>query len=223
MVTLAIYLLCVLAVWLFSARQCFVVVRGLRSPEQRLIAIENGREVLAKGTNQPALRAWAESHGFEPDCMYDFFGGGGKKRITQSNWVHAEKQIALSAVEAPNKGILLLELWSTFEGDITLTTSGSRASLLFPLRPGRYLQALKNNNLDSLLIAHEEAIDYLQAHRNVSELMSANSDYEKMLEGQRKQGTYIESLPLWPLRAPYWYFFRQYYYYNKTIAQQYPS
>jgi hypothetical protein len=82
-----------------------------------------------------------------------------------------------------------------------------------------------NLSLDELWTRHLEAEAFLLGPRKVQIgplLTAAKTTAERVEFGVRRQTAYVKTVPLYWLKAPYWFWVYRHLMRNKTVAQQFP-
>jgi hypothetical protein len=112
------------------------------------------------------------------------------------------------------------DLVTEFADDIGLTTGDTKDGNFLPRPPGSYSHNFPGTSLDEQWYKHIESENYLMDHGKV-QLKAEDVEFEQSItKGIKQHVNYIKTLPLWPLRGPYWYFIRRYVWHNKSIEEQ---
>lgn len=193
-------------------------VLKLSSPETLLEAIPDGLEILANNTEFLKRHRWAAEIGFVPDLLADYRGMGGQ-RLLISVWRHPTRGTYFCSYETPEKTVC--EFVTCCERDIALTTTNNRDGLLFPTPPDRYVEAFERLGVDELLRRHEESLFWIGQYRSAAPIRPDLPTATLIIESIQSQTRYVRSLPLWPLRASWWYLGRRYLLNGKSIAERY--
>ena len=101
----------------------------------------------------------------------------------------------------------------------SLTTGKSKDGQLLPNGPDRFLQTFAATTA-VLWRRHEAGLKVLGAKRGLLPLATAGSLEQDFSDAVKMQASYIRSLPLWPLRIPYWYFVRRHLRHEKPVASR---
>ncbi len=112
-----------------------------------------------------------------------------------------------------------------FTDEISLTTTRGTHAFSLPRPLGAYIQGFTKLTLEQLWAKHLEAELFLldQVKIPVASDMagvSANTVMERMERDLRKQGACIRAVPLYWLKAIYWFYWTRFRMVNKTVAQQ---
>lgn len=112
------------------------------------------------------------------------------------------------------------DLVTEFAFNISLTTGDTRDSVFFPHPPGSYMQTFSNTSFDDRWYKHIEMENYL-VDNGQAQLVQIDKPLEKcFVDAILEQMKFVQSIPLWPFRAPYWYFIRKSLWHNKSIKIQ---
>ncbi len=165
--------------------------------------------------NAAQCHAWAAEHGFVLRGAFRPLG------VTTCVWIHDSERtfFCLYSMRGKTYHDFVTELGK----ENAVTTGSSKDSLLFPLPAGEWKQALPGRSLDELWRLHREAVSYVRNHAGVRLVQEAKDFPESIADGIRRDMDYVRSLPLWPLRWPYWYFVRRPRLTNKTVREQVES
>ena len=101
----------------------------------------------------------------------------------------------------------------------SLTTGTSKDGQLLPDKPGSWTQTFSISTVDKLWERHESALNHLCAVTSARVAQGPPNLAEDFMEGIRREGAYVRSLTLGPLRVPFWYFFRRSARHNKSVQQ----
>jgi hypothetical protein len=152
---------------------------------------------------------WAAANGFELLGTYRALG------VPTAVWLSKAECTYLCIYS-----IGAVDIATDLTGQNDVTTCTNRGALLFPSRPGVWKQVITNRNLDDVLRLHREAVSYLRGRLRIDYAKEMREFPNAMAESMRLQMAHVRSLPLWPLRWPYWYFVRPWKLVNKTIREQ---
>jgi hypothetical protein len=160
-----------------------------------------------------AYSEWAEDNGFTWIGAYSVTGGA-----FMAVWQMPEEPTYFCVYILPD-GRQARDFVTILDGTGGLTTGDSPDACLFPTAPGEFKQTFPGCTAAEQHDIHGASLDYLkQAHR-----VSVRSDYgsfeEAFQAGMTEPMKYVMSLPLWPLRTPYWFFVRRKKVRNLTVAQ----
>ncbi len=171
---------------------------------------------------------WALNNGFTLLVgAYRLRLSAGPFKIAETNlllWRHADHAtfFVSMAVLVNNAARDKVNWFGTdFSPGLSLSTSDRSDHL--PEFPGSYAQSFRKASRNTLLEQHLSAVDYMTKH-GAPDLPPESECFE---ESYRRSNIikahYISSLPLWSLRAAYWYFVRQRLYRNKSIETLHKS
>jgi hypothetical protein len=112
------------------------------------------------------------------------------------------------------------EFCTGFGPDSGLDTSTSMDANLFPCRPGWFKETLPLRDLGQLYEAHQRSLVLLREQRGLlpATLTQPLDGFLLRLTREAAQG--VRTLFWWPLRLPYWYFFRRRWRHGMTIETQ---
>jgi hypothetical protein len=160
---------------------------------------------------------WLSEHGFEWDGGYSFMG------ILIAAWTH-ESEPTYFCLYLKGGSQSFTDFVTVLNGGRgALTTGSTRDGLLMPKGPGDYHQAFPGKTLDESWQLHRQALDYLCGRPGTSIAGGPGGFSEALIEGVAGQARFVRSLPLWPLRWPYWFFIRRFRMNNKTVREQIES
>jgi hypothetical protein len=114
------------------------------------------------------------------------------------------------------------DLETRFDELTMLDTATSGSTGMFPARPGSYKQSFPGADAESVWQRHLEAEDYLVKKFNITWQPLTKPYVEILVNGLRLQMQHVRSIPLYPLRALYWYAVTRHRMANRSIQQQYP-
>ena len=120
-------------------------------------------------------------------------------------------------------GRYVSEFCTQFSGHESLTTTRSASAFALPRPPGSHIQGFMNLSLELLWARHLEGELYLLDQRKiaVTPLPAELQDAVFLIERElREQGKFIKAVPLYLLKAPWWFYVRRHRMVNKTLAQQ---
>ncbi len=159
--------------------------------------------------------AWAAARGFALRGTFRPLG------VTTCVWVHDSEPTYFCLYSM--RGKTYDDFVTLLGKDNAVTTGSSNGSLLFPLPAGEWKQAFPGRDLDELWGLHQEAVSFVRGRAGVGFAQDVKDFPESMAYGIRREMDYVRSLPLWPLRWPYWYFVRRRRLLNKTVREQVES
>jgi len=175
--------------------------------------------------------AWAKRHGFHYVGIFRF------QILCIAAWENPERCTFLGQYLSFNGPFY--EIDTNFDDNLAVCTGNVRDGALFPMPPSNYTQQFPKKSLEELWELHLEAQRYLEETGNArltpyspkypwGNVAFGNEGSPSMPtameivqnSGVRTQAKYVRSLFLWPLRWPYWYFYRRFFWVNKTIQEQ---
>ncbi|MEL7334902.1 MAG: hypothetical protein AAFN70_01735, partial [Planctomycetota bacterium] len=121
-----------------------------------------------------------------------------------------------------NDSIVMVDLTSEV-GPYNVTTCTRQDSHMLIPPATSFLQSFSNLDTQNLYLRHQEAVNYIQSQSGVSISPTTQDFAQSFLAANLKTLETSQSLPLWWLRIPYWYFVRQNVRHNKPIATLYPT
>lgn len=133
-------------------------------------------------------------------------------------WQHRLRPTYFCPYAAANK--VFHDFVTLFSENRSLTTTNTRDGQFLPKAPGRYMQTFTGLSLDELLNRHAASEQFLLTQGRILERPVSWTFEEALSASLASQGAYIRSLPLWPLRAVYWFLVRKRRLHNKTIEEQ---
>ncbi|MHC4644709.1 MAG: hypothetical protein ACYTBJ_04355 [Planctomycetota bacterium] len=166
------------------------------------------------------LRQWAADNDFG-------FVGSFKMKIGSMNafifaWRHSQRptffcQYLIRSAKAVNTAFDMVTL---FDSDIMPTTASKSDGQLFPMPAGCYCQSFSNTSLDDQWYKHIETENFLIDEGGARLVQLDVTFQDSFTNTIRKQTQHIRSIPLWPCRAPYWFFVRKNLTHNKSVRLQ---
>jgi hypothetical protein len=104
-------------------------------------------------------------------------------------------------------------------GEKVLATGRTKDTHLFPTPRGSWQQSFSTSSIGELWSLHLEASKYLSEITDFRPAKYAPNLQDDFTRAMRREAEHVRSLPLWPLRIPYWYFVRRNALHNKSIRQ----
>jgi hypothetical protein len=158
---------------------------------------------------------WVEEHGFEPTGAFHITNAAGLADMVA--WTKTGESTYL-CVQVIAKTTTVIEFVTTdVEG--SLTTTNAKDAQLFPNRPDGWQQQFSIAGASELWILHQEALEYLGQVAGFHPADQTGDLREDFARGMRSACQYVRSIPLWPLRVPYWYAWRRVARRNKSVRQ----
>jgi hypothetical protein len=116
------------------------------------------------------------------------------------------------------------EFCTQFSENESLTTTRGTHAFVHPRPAGMHIQGFANLSLELLWARHLEAELFLLDVRRISvtRLSAESQDPVVLIErALRQQGEFLKTVPLYLLKAPYWFYVKRHRMVNKTLAQQF--
>lgn len=194
------------------------------------IAVYKGIRIMSRGLDLPSLDesdcpaeysiakeyfSWTAANDF-----HNFLGGyyfGMPPGGFAAFWQHDSEPTYLLLLIV--RGQRVLNFATAFDKEYGLDTV-SMASEVYPAPPGHYKQTFSKLDLPQLYARHTEAARFLRTDGRLEFARTLpNSIAQAVSDDGKRQAAYVESMPLWPLRAPYWYYVRRLRLHNRTIEE----
>ena len=210
-------------VWGSIAFIAYMSVRTMSSPSFRLQPAA-GAEASAHADEIMGLDAWAQPLGFE--WVGSFTMNAGSMRSFIAGWQHRQQPtfLAVYYITSQQGGKAVTkrsyDFVTEFSPDIGLTTGTTRDAQFFPARPGAYRQSFSGLDPDDVWAWHQASQEYLMRVGGIRMDPPRRGFEDAFHEGIQKQMAFVRSIPLWPLRAPFWYFVNRRRYHNMSVEQQ---
>ncbi|NOY76107.1 MAG: CbrC family protein [Kiritimatiellaeota bacterium] len=157
--------------------------------------------------------AWTEANGFEWLNSYQSIG-----TAVVAAWKKKDEPTFL-CVYCLSNGKISREFNTEFQDGGGLDTSDSPDAGLFPRREGDYSQSFPNTTIEEQWNWHSHAIEYLTKNLRLKFASDKRGFEEVFAEGLKAPVDYATSLPLWPLRIPYWFLVRRKRMLGKTVSE----
>lgn len=182
-------------------------------PELMLESLPGGEALIASHPMYASANAWAQAHGFQWAGAYRF------AQVVVLGWEHPTLERAFCIYSAAGKAVC--EFNTGFEDDTRLSTSNMRDTFFLPSRPGVFKQAFLNRNHEAIWKIHSEteACFYETYGRRVATKSGTFS--QSLINSCARQMKYVRSLPLWPLRSPWWYCVNRFTKPNRPVRELY--
>ena len=162
---------------------------------------------------------WALAKGFAQfEGMYTFVVGAAAFVAAWRHMEHPTYFVLLST--GPKKFFVFL---TEFSEHSDLVTGSAKHFQLFPKPPGHYVQTFSKLSLDDLFARHLAAARYVTTAGAVQVKPTPWAFEDAFTKGEALQAAYLQSLPFWFLRAPYWYYVRKTRFHNKAIERLHKS
>ncbi len=202
------------ASWLFITTMAILSVRKMTRIEDLLKPTHDPQRLEA----YPAITNWAKAHEFELDSQFDFdglVGAGGGIKMAIEGWYSPSRKLFLMHYHAQDKSYY--EFVSGLAGEYGLVSSCSADSLSLPFPPKVFTQTFEGASLDELLEEHEKTLAYLEQRFGAHRIAPDRPLRTLIVEAVKAQMGYIQSLPLWRLRATWWHLVRRHRLKNRSV------
>jgi hypothetical protein len=186
--------------------------------EVRNEPIENDDDEAFKAVFRKT-HAWAIDHAFQQDSYLHLNSKVSNSTLRCVFWRQVNQKRILGLYFAD--GVEYYDLVTAFLREKSLTTSNSLDAGLLPKPPGQCSQQFPGCSLDQLLELHGEAETFLMQKFNWSKRDFKAMLLTELIESMRKQTAYVMQPFGWPLKGPYWYFFRRKQVANKRVSEQF--
>lgn len=161
------------------------------------------------------IRAFLEENRFSFEGTYRF------QNVRFAVWTQPARTLPMRRfVLMKTATNLAHDLVTEFSERDSLTTGMSRASFLFPRPWGSFLQSFPGKSLPELWRRHTAGETFLIQSGVVATGGASQSIEDTLSKAMPKQLSYVRSIPLWPVRALYWYFIKRFLLHNIPIASQ---
>ena len=203
-------------VWILISVVGSVPVLSIGDARLEPLGDEEARQCLTDVISQGAVEVqWAAAHDFQPTGAYRVINLPGSLKLVA--WTQAETPTYLCVY-------VILDTRTEIDfvtacGDKILTSGTTKDGHLLPTAPGSWMQSFSPSSASELWSRHEEAIKYLSEVADFQPGQFTPDLPNDFARAMRRHSEYIRSLPLWPLRMPYWYFVRRKIRHNKSIRQ----
>jgi len=132
-------------------------------------------------------------------------------------WQHRQRPTYFCVYYTANR--FLFDFATIFSENRGLTTGSTKDGQFLPKPPGDYIQTFSGLSLDEQFNQHAVSEHYLMTAGRLQLLSVPWTFEEAVLESIKMQAAYIQSLSMWPMRAPYWFFIRKGRLHNKSIEE----
>lgn len=191
----------------------------LRLPKARLERCEAEDDEEERALGEASLgEQWLTDHGFHWVGAYRFSSDLGTMLVRA--WQQGDNATYLcqylTAQDTARTDIV--SIFST-DPPVGLTTGTTADTHLLPDRPGVFKQSLSDRQVEHLWRYHTEGEALVAEVTGVDPQPVELSFEEVVSRAIREQMAYVRTLPLWPLRAPYWYLVRRHRLHNWPLAR----
>ena len=162
-------------------------------------------------------QGWAEDNGFEFNGGYTMMLG---VKSFVAAWKHREEPTYFVMLLAADKQVYTFT--TEFSEAFSLDTTGSDDDML-PSPPGHYKQGFSGLSLVDLYQRHLEGVQYLRSNGHIQTRPRNPSLQDAVSRDAKRQAAYIQTLPLYPFRAVYWFYIWKKLKNNQSIEQLHKS
>lgn len=191
-------------------------IKAIRRGTLRRLPDESAQP-LAEQAGASVSVDWLDEQGFDFVGAFKLDGAGTAPLLVV--WKHVASRIYLVVYILPN-GTQFIDIVSVLDEDTGVTTSTTKDGHLMPGRQGTYKQSFSGLSVPQLWQRHLEAEQYVASQHGLKPGDTERPFEEELMTAVHKQIDYVTSLPLWPLRIPWWYFVRRNVRHNRPIAPQ---
>jgi hypothetical protein len=214
-----VILLSILAIvatlWVLPIVCGIITMRSLVKAELELLPPDEARDcvasTLACGIVDPQ---WLSSCQFEPLGAYRVTHAVLQPRLVA--WRRADERTYLCVhIVGERRAMEFVSIL----GDQSLTTGNSKDEQMTPGPPRHWKQTFSVSHASQLWIHHDSALQWLIQRTGMKPDDRGTSLEEDFRKSISEESAYIRSLPLWPLRIPYWYLVVRHRRHNKSIQK----
>ena len=216
-----------LVVLAFGVFVCGLVVRAgvasikeMETPDRMLSPLKPSASHPLLDDARQSTGAWAERHGFRPDVALDFTSEAGPQiAVTKVvTWRNDQRDQTLCLFVTPLAASA--EFISQYTGGRRLSTSAVPGAMTLPHRPGNFVQCFPEMSLDQLYRAHASGERYLEQRFQAPRAPVPSDMQEAIVEEMTAGIRYVQSLALWQLRIPFWFFLRRRLLTGKAVSER---
>ena len=189
----------------------FVNIKAARKGVTLAPAPESGHDPQFAQLDQH--QGWAVENGFEYAGAYTMSLG---LKLFVGAWKHQHEPTYFIMVLGGDKQIYTFT--TEFSEERSLDTVGSDDDML-PSPPGHYKQTFGGLSLVDLYQRHLASMQYLRTAGNIQTRPRTLSLEDAVSLDAKRQAAYVQTLPLWPFRAVYWYYIWKRMKHNKSVEQ----
>lgn len=184
-------------------------VQILSEPEKLFLPDEDER---VKKNLDDKKSLWIEEHNWQYIKSYRL------QQIHFSAWrLNRQNTFLLISFIADKQ---VIDFVTVFNDHQTHTTTNSIDAFLFPAKPDCCREGIRSHKLEELYQLHQHSASLVQSHLNIRTSHVELEFLPTLCQNMRQQMQYIKSLPLYPLRALYWFFIQRKKLFGETIEQQ---
>jgi len=195
-----------------------LVIAAYQMPRAKLEPMGEADSETQRRAGENEIGApWLREHHFHWENAYHFHSFIGK--VTIRAWRQPESATFLCQYVFQG-GKTTTDIVSIFSNEkrVGLTTGSTRDAQFMPHRPGICVQSFSGAPVATLWRRHTEAEVVVADVTGVSPEPVNKTFDELLLDAIRDQMQYVRSLPLWPLRAPYWYYIKRFRLHGKPVS-----
>jgi len=157
---------------------------------------------------------WLDEHSYEP---LGVFRHG---MIHLAVWQRRHERTYLAIYLAANRR-RLADVETMFDDGGGLQTGSTSETHVVPPRPNHWKQSFSVKQLMELHQHHEEGLAFLKNAIGQRPGQREKPVEDEIIESSRATCHFVRSIPLWPLRMPYWYFVRRHRLHGMGVRQQF--
>ena len=162
----------------------------------------------------PATAEFLQANGFRFHQSYQLH------LVQIGIWTRGDQPPVRSFSVSRIMGKTVFEFITEFSEDAGLTTTTTRAAFMFPRGKGGFMQSFPRASLAKLWKAHQQGEGFLLSERAIPVSACHLPFEERATRGYIKQLSRVKALPLWPLRASYWFSAKRFLMANRPIWRQ---
>jgi hypothetical protein len=190
----------------------YFMVRKMSEPENMLRPIAGGLNAEQQQTLRRYER-WLIDNQFEYKAGFQF----GTIKVVAFQQENAQR---IFSVYFHKKTSIDIESWFDDANNLTTATSGSIG--MFPQRPGAYKQSYPGLTAADAWQRHLAGEAHLMQKFGLTWQPLTQPYQEALLNSIRLQMQFVRAIPLYPIRALYWYAVMRKKMANRSVQQQYP-
>ena len=181
--------------------------------ERMLKPLLGGERLVASHPMYAAADVWAKAHGFQWAGAYRF------EQVVVLGWEHPILERAFCMYSAAGKTVC--EFNAGFDDDTRLSSSNMRDAFFLPSRPGVFKQAFLHRNHEAIWKIHSETEAYFHETYGRRVAPKSGTFSQALINSCTRQMKHVRSLPLWPLRSPWWYCVNRFTKPNRPVRELY--
>jgi len=193
----------------------FIVISSLQNSRLEYLHDNVAASYLAKTFQEGIVsQDWATEFGFEPMGAYKVVGSPGDSQIVAWSKLDEATYLCVYFVQGSPSSFDFVTRWENG----FLATGKSRDAQIVPGPENSWSQSFTVETARENWQRHHEAQKFLELEN--PNLRRKQPDLENdFSEFMISQSRYVNSLFLWPLRIPYWFYVRRYLRHNKSVQQ----